>query len=102
MADVDTQAQGMPHADHTEKGNAHMRFAAVLGSVAVAAVALSFQAHAQPYPSQQIRLIVPFAAGGVTDLLARMAGDHIKAKTGQSVVVENRPGAGGNTGPTRS
>ena len=75
-----------------------MRFAAVLGSVAVAAVALSFQAHAQPYPNQQIRLIVPFAAGGITDLLGRMAGEHIKNRTGQTVVVENRPGAGGNTG----
>ncbi len=53
---------------------------------------------APPYPSQQIRLIVPFAAGGVTDLLGRMAGDHIKNKTGQTVIVENRPGAGGNTG----
>jgi tripartite-type tricarboxylate transporter receptor subunit TctC len=50
------------------------------------------------YPNQQIRLIVPFAAGGVTDLLARMAAEHIKQKTGQSVIVENRPGAGGNTG----
>ena len=50
------------------------------------------------YPSQQIRLIVPFAAGGITDLLARMAGEHIKAKSGQAVIVENRPGAGGNTG----
>jgi|LNFM01.1.fsa_nt_gb tripartite-type tricarboxylate transporter receptor subunit TctC len=56
------------------------------------------RADAQSYPSQQIRLIVPFAAGGITDLLARMAGDHIRTKTGQSVVVENRPGAGGNTG----
>ena len=61
-------------------------------------VGLSGQVAAQSYPTQQIRLIVPFAAGGVTDLLARMAGDHIRTKTGQSVVVENRPGAGGNTG----
>lgn len=62
----------------------------------VAAGALPLQA--QTYPNQQIRLIVPFAAGGITDLLARMAGEHIKAKSGQAVVVENRPGAGGNTG----
>jgi len=50
------------------------------------------------YPNQQIRLIVPFAAGGITDLLARMTGEHIKTQSGQSVIVENRPGAGGNTG----
>ena len=56
------------------------------------------QATAQAYPTQQIRLIVPYAAGGVTDMLGRLAAEHIKARTGQSVVVENRPGAGGNTG----
>lgn len=62
------------------------------------AIAAAGAATAQGYPTQQIRLIVPFAAGGITDLLARMAGEHIKTKTGQTVVVENRPGAGGNTG----
>ena len=66
---------------------------AVLGLTAFAPCSLSAD-----YPANQIRLIVPFAAGGVTDLLARMAGEHVKAKTGQSVIIENRPGAGGNTG----
>ena len=70
----------------------------VLGAAALALAALAGSAVAQTYPSQQVRLIVPFAAGGITDLLARMAGEHIKAKTGQTVIVENRPGAGGNTG----
>jgi len=69
-----------------------------IGLVLLGLAGAAGQAAAQSYPSQQIRLIVPFAAGGVTDLLARMAGDHIRAKTGQTVVVENRPGAGGNTG----
>lgn len=69
---------------------------AVLGLFGLAG--LAGNATAQNYPQQQIRLVVPFAAGGITDLLARMAGDHIRAKTGQSVIVENRPGAGGNTG----
>jgi tripartite-type tricarboxylate transporter receptor subunit TctC len=50
------------------------------------------------YPSQQIKLIVPFAAGGVTDLVGRLAGEHIRSRTGQAVIVENRPGASGNTG----
>ena len=53
---------------------------------------------AQTYPSQSIRMIVPYAAGGVTDMLGRLAAEHIKTKTGQAVIVENRPGAGGNTG----
>lgn len=74
-----------------------MRLTAV-GVVLLAALGAGGPASAQGYPNQQVRLIVPFAAGGVTDLLARMAGEHIKAKTGQAVIVENRPGAGGNTG----
>ncbi len=74
-----------------------MRLKAI-GVVCLGLIAFSGTAGAQSYPSQQIRLIVPFAAGGVTDLLARMAGEHVRAKTGQSVIVENRPGAGGNTG----
>ena len=55
-------------------------------------------AAAQTYPSQPIRIIVPYAAGGVTDMLGRLAAEHIKSATGQSTIVENRPGAGGNTG----
>ena len=55
-------------------------------------------AFAQSYPSQSIRMIVPYAAGGVTDMLGRRAAEHIKTRTGQTGVVENRPGAGGNTG----
>ena len=69
--------------------------AAVVALVAGAAPA---SAQAPAYPSQPIKLIVPFAAGGVTDLVGRLAAEHVKAKTGQPVVVENRPGAGGNTG----
>lgn len=72
--------------------------AAVVATSLMTSLASTERARAQAYPSQQIRLIVPFAAGGITDLLARMAGEHIKQKSGQAVVVENRPGAGGNTG----
>lgn len=52
----------------------------------------------QPYPSQPIRIIVPFAAGAVNDILGRLAAEHLKNRTGQTVVVENRTGAGGNIG----
>lgn len=80
-----------------------MRLPALIGATTLALLALDQSASAQTtsnlaYPNQQIRLIVPFAAGGITDLLARMAGEHIKNKSGQTVIVENRPGAGGNTG----
>jgi len=55
----------------------------------------------QDYPSKTITLIVPFAPGGVIDILARVAAQHISAQSGQTVVVENRLGASGNIG-TRS
>jgi tripartite-type tricarboxylate transporter receptor subunit TctC len=53
-------------------------------------------ASAQTYPSKPIKIIVSTSPGGVTDLAARMLGQHITAKTGQTVVVDNRAGASGN------
>ncbi len=53
---------------------------------------------AQGYPTRPIRFIVPYAAGGTTDLVARLVGEEVKARLGQPVVIENRPGAGGNVG----
>jgi tripartite-type tricarboxylate transporter receptor subunit TctC len=57
-------------------------------------------AHAQPqaYPSRPIRMIVPFPAGGPTDAMARIISDRLGAVLGQSIVVENRGGAGGSLG----
>lgn len=53
---------------------------------------------AQDYPSRPLRLIVPFTPAGATDTLARVVGDELGKRLGQTVVVENRPGAGGNIG----
>jgi tripartite-type tricarboxylate transporter receptor subunit TctC len=53
---------------------------------------------AQTYPNQPIKIVVPFAAGALTDFLGRLAAEHLKTRTGQTVVVENRAGAGGNVG----
>ena len=50
---------------------------------------------AQSYPAKPIRTIVPFSAGGATDILARALSQKLGEKIGQTVVVENRPGAGG-------
>jgi tripartite-type tricarboxylate transporter receptor subunit TctC len=55
-------------------------------------------AHAQSYPSRQITLIIPFAAGGSNDIVARAIGKQLSEAWGQPVIAENRPGAGGVIG----
>ena len=53
------------------------------------------------YPNKPITVIVPFAAGGPTDVVARLVGEHMSRTLGQQLVVENVGGAGGTTGMTR-
>jgi tripartite-type tricarboxylate transporter receptor subunit TctC len=70
-------------------------------AVALAILAGAAGAAAQSYPSRPITMIVPFAAGGVTDIVARIVSERMKTSLGQSVVVENVSGAGGTIGVTR-
>jgi tripartite-type tricarboxylate transporter receptor subunit TctC len=64
----------------------------------VFALFVASAAQAQNYPDRPIRLIAPFPAGGLADVLARAVGDEMSKTLGQPVIVENRAGAGGNTG----
>jgi tripartite-type tricarboxylate transporter receptor subunit TctC len=61
-------------------------------------VAAPFVARADTWPSKPIRMVVPFAPGGTTDLLGRIAAEHLQNVWGANVVVENKSGAGGNIG----
>src|SRR5712675_1670879 len=50
------------------------------------------------YPTKTVRILVPFPAGGINDILARIVADKLQAKWGQPIVIENKTGAGGNIG----
>ena len=73
-----------------------------LAAGAAALSAVSQIASAQTYPSRPITMIVPFAAGGGTDVSARIVSEHMSRTLGQQIVIENIVGAGGTTGSTRA
>jgi tripartite-type tricarboxylate transporter receptor subunit TctC len=73
------------------------RFAALLSAVAVLAGSDS-SVRAQDWPTRSVTVIVPFGAGGNTDMMARLGAQHLTAKFGQTFVIENRPSAGGALG----
>src|SRR5947207_9649009 len=66
--------------------------------LAGAVLAATSPAQALTYPSRSVHLVVPYAAGGTGDIVARVISDKLAAALGQSVVVENRPGASGSIG----
>jgi tripartite-type tricarboxylate transporter receptor subunit TctC len=69
-------------------------------SLLAACALLTFSLPAQAWPDKPLRMVVPFAAGGTTDVIARIVAERLTAKFGTSIVVENVGGAGGNTGAT--
>jgi tripartite-type tricarboxylate transporter receptor subunit TctC len=74
------------------------RRTAIAGLAGIAVAAWTGRARAQSYPQRPITILVPFAAGGSTDILARLVAEHLRQSLGQPVIVENRSGASGNIG----
>ena len=64
----------------------------------LAVLAAAVPASAQDWPTKSVRMVVPFAAGATPDIIMRLIGERLQAKTKQSFVVDNRPGASGNLG----
>ncbi len=61
-------------------------------------LACAVPVHAQTYPDKTIRVVVPWPAGGITDVITRAIGQRLTEVFGQTIVVDNRPGAGGTLG----
>src|SRR5499426_3981549 len=69
-----------------------------LAAGAASVPAISRIAWAQAYPSRPVRVIVPIAPGGASDIVARLIGQWLSERLGQQFVIDNRPGGGGNIG----
>ena len=73
---------------------------ALMLALGFAAITANNIAGAQAWPAKPVRIIVPFPAGGTTDVVARILGQRLQEAWGQTVIIENKTGAGGNIGAT--
>src|SRR6266508_3811278 len=91
-----------PSSRRLRPGRKTMPFTCRLIAGSLLALALHSAPAAAQYPNKPITVIVPFAAGGPTDVVTRLIGDHMSRTLGQTLVVENVGGAGGTLGMTRA
>ena len=73
-----------------------------LAAVAAAGIGLMTPSAAQNFPTQRVTIVVPFGAGSVTDIMARILADEASKRWGQQVIVENRPGLAGTQAVARA
>jgi tripartite-type tricarboxylate transporter receptor subunit TctC len=88
----------MDHRGLTRAARLFMALGSAAAGIYLAALTLAPPLHAQAYPQRPVRIILPYTAGGTTDFLARLLANGLTERLGKPVVVENRPGAGGNVG----
>src|SRR5271168_3762173 len=82
-----------------KRAEAHRRFGGMVAALALALGAAPVAlAQAQDFPARPVKIVVPFPAGGTADVMPRIIADWLSRKWGQSVIVEDRSGAGGNVG----
>src|SRR6058998_3728476 len=79
----------------------HSRRVFLVSAAVLATFGLPESAVAQPYPSRPVTMVVPFPAGGPTDTIARIVAEGMRSSLGQSVIIENVPGASGSIGTGR-
>jgi tripartite-type tricarboxylate transporter receptor subunit TctC len=70
-----------------------MRHSVFIGALVAAAATIVSPARAETYPARPVTIVVPFAAGGGSDLLARLVAQHLEERLGKPFIIENRPGA---------
>src|SRR5207244_2467584 len=88
-------------SEQTRNGRGNNMRRLVVAAACAAALLLNTHVQAETFPSRPMTLIVPLAAGGITDLVGRVVAERMKVSLGQPVVAENVTGAGGTIGVTR-